>query len=59
MGSRDGLAPVGVTTAAHGFEQLARLDDLLEVETRFLALGGARLELDQRVMREATLCSRL
>ncbi|MBA3579114.1 MAG: Rieske 2Fe-2S domain-containing protein [Gemmatimonadaceae bacterium] len=26
----DGLASVVVTTAAHGFEQLARLDDLLE-----------------------------
>ncbi len=30
MGSMDGLASVVVTTAAHGFEQLARLDDLLE-----------------------------
>jgi acyl-CoA thioester hydrolase len=29
----------------------ARLDDLLEVETRLLAQAGARLELDQRVMR--------
>jgi len=27
----------------------ARLDDLVEVETRFLELAGARLELDQRV----------
>jgi acyl-CoA thioester hydrolase len=34
------------------FLKSARLDDLLEVETRFLAMGGARLELDQRVMRE-------
>ena len=30
----------------------ARLDDLLEVETRLLAQAGARLELEQRVMRE-------
>ena len=32
------------------FLKPARLDDLVEVETRFLAMGGARLELDQRVM---------
>ena len=34
------------------FLKSARLDDLLEVETRFLGLGGARLELGQRVMRQ-------
>ena len=34
------------------FLRPARLDDLLEVETRFLGMGGARLELDQQVMRE-------
>ena len=34
------------------FLKSARLDDLLEVETRFLGLGGARLELEQRVMRQ-------
>lgn len=33
------------------FLKSARLDDLLEVETRFVEHGGARLELDQRVMR--------
>lgn len=32
------------------FLKPAKLDDLLEVETRFLEMGGARLELDQRVM---------
>jgi acyl-CoA thioester hydrolase len=32
------------------FLRPARLDDLLEVETRFVDRGGARLELDQRVM---------
>jgi acyl-CoA thioester hydrolase len=32
------------------FLKSARLDDLLEVETRFVHLGGARVELDQRVM---------
>ena len=35
------------------FLKSARLDDLLEIETRFLTMGGARLELDQRVMRES------
>jgi acyl-CoA thioester hydrolase len=33
------------------FRRPARIDDLLEVETRFLELSGARLELDQRVRR--------
>lgn len=28
----------------------ARLDDLVEVETRFIGLAGARLELDQKVI---------
>ena len=32
------------------FLKPARLDDLLDVETRFLDMGGARLDLDQRVM---------
>jgi len=32
------------------FLKPARLDDLLEIETRFVELGGARLELDQQVM---------
>ncbi len=34
------------------FLKPARLDDLLEVETRFSQSSGARLELEQRVMRE-------
>jgi acyl-CoA thioester hydrolase len=33
----------------------ARLDDLLEVETRIVEIGGARLLLDQRVCREGTV----
>jgi acyl-CoA thioester hydrolase len=33
----------------------ARLDDLLEVETRIVEIGGARLLLDQRVHREGAL----
>lgn len=31
----------------------ARLDDRLEVRTRFKALGGASLDLEQRIVREA------
>jgi acyl-CoA thioester hydrolase len=33
------------------FIKSARLDDLLEVETRFVERGGARLELEQTVKR--------
>ncbi|CAN5419847.1 tol-pal system-associated acyl-CoA thioesterase [soil metagenome] len=33
------------------FLKPARIDDLLSVETRFVELGGARMELDQRVSR--------
>jgi acyl-CoA thioester hydrolase len=34
------------------FFRPACIDDLLEVETHFLAMSGARMELDQRVLRE-------
>ena len=37
----------------------ARLDDLLEIQTRMVRLGGASLELEQRVLREAQLLTRL
>ena len=33
------------------FLKPARIDDLLEVETRFREMGGARMELDQKVLR--------
>ena len=33
----------------------ARLDDLMEVETRIVEIGGARLLLDQRICREGTV----
>ncbi|MEM1199712.1 MAG: tol-pal system-associated acyl-CoA thioesterase [Pseudomonadota bacterium] len=33
------------------FLRPARIDDLLVVESRFLALRGARMEIDQRVLR--------
>jgi acyl-CoA thioester hydrolase len=34
------------------FLKPARIDDLLEVETRFRGMGGARLELAQKVVRQ-------
>jgi len=37
------------------FARPARIDDLVEVETRLVALSGARLEIDQRVMRQGEL----
>jgi acyl-CoA thioester hydrolase len=37
----------------------ARLDDLLEIETRMVRLGGASLELAQEVMREGQLLAAL
>ena len=33
------------------FLKPARIDDLLEVETRFIEMAGARLELEQKVRR--------
>lgn len=33
------------------FLKPARIDDLLEVETRFQEMAGARMELDQKVLR--------
>jgi len=40
------------------FLKPARLDDLLEVETRFLELGGARVEVGQEVMLNGNTCFR-
>lgn len=37
------------------YEQPARYDDLLTLETRFVALKGARLEIASRVLRGETL----
>lgn len=37
------------------FLKPARLDDLLEVETRFVDMTGARLQLDQRISRGGAL----
>ncbi|MGE0237442.1 MAG: tol-pal system-associated acyl-CoA thioesterase [Parvibaculaceae bacterium] len=37
------------------FRKPARIDDLLEVETRFRDMAGARMELDQTVLRKAEI----
>jgi acyl-CoA thioester hydrolase len=37
----------------------ARLDDLLEVRTRATRVGGAALDLEQRILREEALLTRL
>ena len=37
------------------FLKPGRIDDLLEAETRLIEAGGARVELDQRVMRRGDL----
>lgn len=37
------------------FLRPARIDDILEVETRVRRLAGARIELDQRILREETV----
>lgn len=34
------------------FLKPARIDDLLEIETRFRDMAGARIELDQKVLRQ-------
>jgi acyl-CoA thioester hydrolase len=40
------------------FLKPARLDDMLEVETRFIELGGARVEIGQQVMLNGNTCFR-
>lgn len=37
------------------FLKPARIDDLLMVETRFREMGGARMELEQKVLRQGDL----
>lgn len=37
------------------FLKPARIDDLLTVETRFREMGGARMELEQKVLRQGDL----
>jgi acyl-CoA thioester hydrolase len=48
-----------VRRCAIDYRAPARLDDLLEIETRMVRLGGASLDLEQRVLCEARLLARL
>jgi acyl-CoA thioester hydrolase len=56
--ARFGLA-FTVRRCAIEYRAPARLDDLLEIETRVVRLGGASIDLEQRVLREAQLLTRL
>jgi acyl-CoA thioester hydrolase len=56
--ARFGLA-FTVRSCAIEYRAPARLDDLLEIETRVVRLGGASIDLEQRVLREAQLLARL
>jgi acyl-CoA thioester hydrolase len=56
--ARCGLA-FTVRRCAIDYRAPARLDDLLEIETRMVRLGGASLDLEQRVLCEARLLARL
>jgi acyl-CoA thioester hydrolase len=47
-----------VRRMACDFLKPARLDDLLTVETRFLEWAGARLELEQKVLRDSEILFR-
>ena len=57
-GSREMMETQGLAFAVRRcsmeFMRPARLDDLLEVETRLTDIGGASLVADQRVKRQAT-----
>jgi acyl-CoA thioester hydrolase len=48
-----------VRRCAADYRAPARLDDLLVVETRLTRLGGASLDLEQRVVRDPQLLTRL
>jgi len=48
-----------VRRCAIDYRAPARLDDLLEIETRMVRLGGASLDLEQLVRREAQLLTHL
>jgi acyl-CoA thioester hydrolase len=49
--AEDGVA-FAVRRCAADYLRPARLDDRLEVRTRLLAVGGASLDLEQRIVRE-------
>lgn len=54
---RDGIA-FAVRSMAIEFDAAARIDDLLEVETRVESLTPARLQLDQSIVREGVVVTR-
>jgi acyl-CoA thioester hydrolase len=56
--TRFGLA-FTIRHCAIDYRAPARLDDLLEIQTRMVRVGGASLDLEQRVLREAQLLTRL
>ena len=58
MADRFGLAFV-VRDCALSYKRPARLDDLLEVRSRFVEVGGASLTAEQLICREATELARL
>ncbi len=51
----DGIDPLSFAVAGMDivFRRPARMDDLLEVETEVLSIGGATLRLRQRLIRDA------
>ena len=51
--SENGKAGFVVRRMVCEFLKPGRIDDLLEVETRFIEMAGARMELDQKVLRGA------
>ncbi len=54
---REGVA-FAVRSMAIEFDAAARIDDLLEVETRVETLSAARLQLDQRIVRGDAVITR-
>jgi acyl-CoA thioester hydrolase len=54
---KDGIA-FAVRSMRLEFERAAHIDDLLEIETRLVDLGGARLELTQEIRRGGTTLTR-
>ncbi len=54
---REGIA-FAVRSMAVEFDAAARIDDLLEVETRVESLTPARLRLDQRILRDGVVVTR-
>jgi acyl-CoA thioester hydrolase len=55
--ARQGLA-FAVRSMRIGFETAAHIDDLLEVATRVLAVSGARLTLEQTILRDGAVVTR-